>query len=268
MRHRAALTAIVLAVATHEISAQPNALARARQLYNARQYDAAIAAAADAQKVPALTDAASIVFARAHLEQFRQTSTATHVAAARAALIGVDAAHVKGRDTTELLIALGEIAYFDDQLSAAAELFELALGRSGEIDAIQRDRLVDWWAGALDLEAQRGPDAERRPVYARILRRMEDELARDDLSPAAAYWLVAAARGTDDLDRAWGAALAGWIRAPYLGARGASLRADLDRFVTQVLIPERAQHSSSTDPKAAAAQLQSEWDAQKERWKK
>src|SRR6185436_8389820 len=112
------------------------------------------------------------------------------------------------------------------------------------------------------------PDAERRTIYARILKRIEDELRRDDKSPAAAYWLVAAARGTDDLDRAWGAALAGWIRAPYLGARGASLHADLDRFVTQVLIPERAPHSSSTDPKAAAAQLQGEWDALKERWKR
>lgn len=268
MRLCVALATITFALAASGVSAQPNALARARQQYNARQYDAAIAAAAEAQKVPALADAASIVFARAHLEQFRQTSTSTHLASARAALLGVDAARLKARDTTELLIALGEIAYFDGQLSAAAELFELALGRSGEIDAVQRDRLVDWWAGALDLEAQHGPDAERRPVYARILKRMEDELSKDDASPAATYWIVAAARGTDDLDRAWGAALAGWIRAPYLGERGASLRADLDRFVTQVLIPERAQHSSATDAKAAAALLQAEWDALKERWKK
>jgi hypothetical protein len=268
MRVGAALAAMALVFLAHDASAQPNALARARQLYNARQYDEAIVAAGEAQKTPALADAASIVFARAHLEVFRQTSTPSHLASARAAVLGVNASHLKARDTTELLIALGEIAYFDDQLSAAAELFELALGRSDEIDAVQRDRLVDWWAGALDLEAQRGPDAERRPVYARILKRMEDELRKDDASPAATYWLVAGARGTDDLDRAWGAALAGWIRAPYVGERAASLRADLDRFVTQVLIPERAQHSSSTDPKAAAAVLQAEWDALKERWKK
>ena len=263
-----ALATIVLVLTVHLAAAQPNALVRARQLYNTRQYDAAIAAAAEAQKVPALADAASVVFARAHLEQFRQTSTPSHLAAARAALLAVDASHLIARDTAELLIGLGEIAYFDDQLSAAAELFDRALGRAGELDAVQRDRLVDWWAGALDLEAQRGPDAERRPIYARILRRIEEEMHRDDKSPAAAYWLVAAARGTDDLDRAWGAALAGWIRAPYLGARGASLRSDLNRFVTQVLIPERAQHSSASDPKAAAALLQSEWDAVKDRWKR
>lgn len=268
MRLGAALTAVVLTFVAQEAAAQPNALARARQLYNTRQYDAAITAASEAQKVPALADAASVVFARARLEQFRQTSTPSHLASARAALLGVDASHLNAGDTTELLIGLGQIAYFDDQLSASAELFDLALGRASDLDAVQRDRLVDWWAGALDLEAQRGPDAERRPIYARMLKRVEDELRRDDKSPAATYWLVAAARGTDDLDRAWGAALAGWIRAPYLGARGASLRADLDRFVTQVLIPERAQHSSATDPKAAAALLQSEWDALKDRWKK
>lgn len=255
-------------VGAARLDAQPNALARARQLYNARQYDAAIAAAGEAQKVPALAEAASVVFARAHLEQFRQTSMPSHLGAARAALLGVDASRLNARDTAELLIGLGELAYFDEQLSAAAELFELALGRAGLLDAVQRDRLVDWWAGALDLEAQRGPDAERRPIYARMLKRVEDELRRDDTSAAAAYWLVAAARGTDDLDRAWGASIAGWIRAPYLGARGEALRADLDRFVTQVLIPERARQSSATDRKAAAAVLQSEWDALKERWKK
>ena len=268
MRFAAIAVAILIAFVAAEASAQPTALTRARQLYNTRQYDAAIAAASDAQKVPSLADAASVVFARAHLEQFRQTSTASHLASARTALLGVDASHLNARDATELVIALGQVAYFDDQLSAAAELFDLALTRADDIDAVQRDRLVDWWAGALDLEAQRGPDAERRPIYARILKRVEDELRRDNSSPAAAYWLVAASRGTDDLDRAWGAALAGWIRAPYLGARSASLRSDLDRFVTQVLIPERAQHSSATDPKAAAAVLQAEWDALKERWKK
>src|SRR5689334_15037162 len=109
MRLCVALATITFALAASGVSAQPNALARARQQYNARQYDAAIAAAADAQKVPALADAASIVFARAHLEQFRQTSTSTHLASARAALLGVDAARLKARDTTELLIALGEI---------------------------------------------------------------------------------------------------------------------------------------------------------------
>ena len=107
----------------------------------------------------------------------------------------------------------------------------------------------------------------RRPIYARILTRIEHEISRDDSSPAAAYWLVAAARGTDDLDRSWGAALAGWIRAPYLGARASSLRNDLDRFVTQVLIPERARRESLSDPRGAAVLLQQEWESLKDRWK-
>lgn len=268
LRGFALLTISLLLVAAAGLdAAQPNALVRARELYNAKKFDEAIAAATEARRIPALAQPASIVFARAHLELYRATSTASHLSVARSALRGVDVSNLTPRDHVELLTGLGEVAYFDDQLSGAAELFELALARAELLDASQHDRLLDWWAGSLDLEAQRRPDAERRPIYARILARIERELSRDAASPAATYWLVAAARGTDDLDRSWGAALAGWIRAPFLGVRGLALRNDLDRFVTQVLIPERAQRESLSDPKGAAALLQREWESLKDRWK-
>ena len=44
--------------------------------------------------------------------------------------------------------------------------------------------------------------------------RMEIEVRIDPGSAPANYWLAAAARGAGDLDRAWHAAIAGWIRAP------------------------------------------------------
>jgi hypothetical protein len=78
---------------------------------------------------------------------------------------------------------------------------------------------------------------------------------------------VAAARGTGDLERAWGAAVAAWLRAGFFGADGASLRADLDRFVTEVLLPERAaQLAPSADPRPTLAQLHTGWQTFKERW--
>ena len=58
---------------------------------------------------------------------------------------------------------------------------------------------------------------------------------------SATYWLAAGARGIDDLPRALGAAVAGWVRAGTFGARGEALRDDLDRLIVQVILPERAQ---------------------------
>ncbi len=48
--------------------------------------------------------------------------------------------------------------------------------------------------------------------------------------------------------------------------RGAALRADLDRLVTQALIPERAARLQLRDPKGAAAGMLAEWEAFKASW--
>src|SRR5262245_36158490 len=47
-------------------------LAKARTLYNQRQFDEAIAAASQARRQPDLADMAAIVLARAHLERYRE----------------------------------------------------------------------------------------------------------------------------------------------------------------------------------------------------
>jgi hypothetical protein len=96
---------------------------------------------------------------------------------------------------------------------------------------------------------------------------MEEELRRDTVSAAASYWLVAGARGSGDLERAWDAAMAGWARASLTGDRRIALRADLDQIVTQAIIPERARLLS---PAGGAAQsiaaMRGEWDALKGVW--
>ncbi len=89
----------------------------------------------------------------------------------------------------------------------------------------------------------------------------------NDRSVVALYWRAAAARGTGDLERAWGSAVAGWLRARYFGEEGLALRADLDRFVTDVLLPERAERlAPGADPRPTLAELQRGWQAFKERW--
>jgi hypothetical protein len=90
---------------------------------------------------------------------------------------------------------------------------------------------------------------------------MEAELADHPGSTAAAYWMVAAARGQGDLDGAWEAAQAGWVRAPLATDRGATLRGDLDRLVQRGLGPDRARaRGTSVDSMLA------EWEAFKARW--
>jgi hypothetical protein len=271
---RAALAGVALSASMAQSRPIDAPLVQARQMYNEQRYDEAIKLAADARLVPALAPAASLVFARAHLERYRLVSEPAHLDAAREALKGIEATKLVPRDQVELSIALGYILYLDDQLpfddrfSAAAEQFEVALGRADLLDEGSRDLLFDWWALSLDRQAQLGPEAERRPAYQRILTRAESEVARQPTAPSATYWLAAAARGIDDLPRAWGAAVAGWVRASSLGPRGAALRDDLDRLVIYVILPERAsQLAAGGDAKPALASLEAQWAQIKDRWK-
>ncbi len=264
MRRSGLLFVVMIA----SIGATPqDALSRARQLYNERKYDAAIEAAATARRSPVTADAAALVLARAYLERFRVAPDAADLAAARRELQLVRAEALAPSDRVELIIALGEALYLEDHAGAAAEQFEIALGRVGDRNVAVRERVLDWWASALDRQAQIGPEAERRTIYTRIVSRMDEELRRDAGSAVAAYWLVASARGSGDLERAWDAALAGWVRASLSGDRSAALRVDLDKIVSQAIIPERARlmFPPGSSVQAAAA-MRGEWDMLKQTW--
>ena len=241
-------------------------LAEARRLYNAGQYDAAEQAALAALKQPGLSEGARLVLGRIHLERFRQNANAAELTAAREALRAVDGRAIDQRDRIELTIGLGETLYLSDRFGPAAELFQWALDRSVALGPIAHERLLDWWATALDRLAQSQPREAREATYRRILQRMEQELALDPGLAPAAYWLTAAARGMGDLERAWNAAAGAWVGALLARDRGAALRADLDRLVTQAIIPERAARLQLKDSNQAAAGMVAEWEAFKANW--
>ena len=246
-------------------AAPQNPLVRARQLYNQEQYDAAIVAAGEARARPELADAAAVVLGRAHLERFRMSSDAADLTAAREVLVSTDTASLVERDRFELLVGLGELLYFEGHYGAAGELFGAALGGAAAVDRAGRESVLDWWAMALDHEAQASGDAERRHLYARMLERVEPAAAGESPSAAAMYWVAAAAAGRDDFGHAWHAAIAAWVRAPLAPERRATLRADLERLVQQVIIPGRAVTlAPAADPKQTIAAMQSEWNAIKE----
>jgi hypothetical protein len=251
---------------------QPDPLLRARAFYNQQEWDKAIEAAALARQQPDGSPAAVVVLARAHLERYRVLAQQSDLDAARQALKEVEPDLLTPADHVELLVGLGLSLYLDDRgerHAAAAELFAAALDRVtvvAEGDQ-RRERILEWWCGALDRQAQTDPASARFLIYARIMDRIEQELARDDRSTVALYWKVAAARGMGDLARAWGAAEAAWIRARYLGPHGADLRADLDQLVVEVILPERAQMlAPDGDPRAMLAELAQRWAAFKSRW--
>ena len=241
-------------------------LSEARRLYNLGQYDSAARLAREAMKVPATIESARLVLGRIHLERFRRSADAEDLTQAREALRAVNAQGLERRERAELAIGLGEWMFLDEKYGPAAELFERALQISATLGPEAHDRVLDWWATSMDRLALSRPREMREMVYVRILDRMEEELATEPSSSPAWYWLAAAARGTGNLDRAWHAAMAGWVSALLARDRGAALRADLDRLMTLGIIPERAARLQPRDVKTASDSMLSEWEAMKTNW--
>ncbi len=252
-------------------------LLRARQLYNQDQFDAAIMAAGQAAgqasqagqagQAAGVADAAALIAARARLERFRRGGDQADFDAARATLRSLDPAHLSPRDRVELIIGLGVSLYLEDRTGAAAEQFEIGLSQVSMLGPDSREPILDWWACALDRDAQQLRPSERRRLYSRILVRMEDELRRDNGSVVASYWLAAAARGVGDVERAWNAAIAAWVRAPSSAPWGVALRADLDRLVTEAIIPERARRVAPEGQfQETLDAMSADWSALKEKW--
>ena len=264
VRGLAALVA-ALFLSQSPLSAQ-DALSEARRLYNAASYDDAERAARAAAAVPATENSARVVLGRILLERFRQTASDVHLSEARGTLRSVNPGALDVRERIELMVGLAEGLYFEDRFMAAAEMFEPIIASSDALGPAAHDHVLDWWAAALDHYAASRPAGERPSIYGRISERMSAELARDPASGPASYWLVAAARGAGDLDGAWGKALAAWLRAPFTRDRGAALRADLDRLVTQALIPERALKITVRDVIQTTATLTSDWESFKAAW--
>jgi hypothetical protein len=243
-------------------AAEPrDGLDRARQLYNQGQFEAAIAAADAARRVPTLADSADLITARALLERFRRSGAQEDLLKARIRLRGVNPARFSARERVELVVGLGQTLYFENAPGAAAAMFESALVSREALPADARDRVLDWWASALDQGARTRPEFERQTVYERLRARMADELTANPASASASYWAAAAARAQGDLQAAWDAAQAGWVRASLAGERSAGLRRDLDELVLRAIVPERSRLLAQPPDGLTA-----EWERFKDRW--
>jgi hypothetical protein len=164
-------------------------------------------------------------------------------------------------ERVEYIIGLGETLFFDGSFGAAAGVFDSVLEGPSSLTPEEHERVLDWWASALDRDARPRTEFDRQAVYQRIRERMQSELSTIPASAAASYWISMAARGQGDLQGAWEAVQAGWVRAPMAGDRAPALRADLDRLVLTALVPERAR-ALGQPPEA----LREEWERFKSRW--
>jgi hypothetical protein len=261
------LLIVTLAAGSAGVAGQPaDRLGDARRLYNRQLFEMAIKAAIEAREAGDRPNEAALVIARSQLERFRQTRDAENLAAAREALRGIDANELTDAMRTEFALAMGQWLFLDDQFPVAAEFFEGVINKVEPLGLEARERVLDWWATAIDRQAQVDP-SNRWSLHRRILERMEEELRIHPASTAASYWVPAAARSLGDVERAWHTAIAGYLRSRMAADGGAALRADLDQLVTTAIIPERARVLAGTgDPKAAAEVMTAEWEQLKTLW--
>jgi hypothetical protein len=268
-----ALTLLVLAAPAAAQQAPvtvADPLAPARTLYNEGRFEDAIQAAQAVQTTVGAP--ATLIVGRAGLERFRTTADPAQLTAARTALSHVDALRLSPRDRLDLVVGLGEALFFDEHYHAAADLFESILEDVAALGPAPRDQLLDWWATAVDRHVRGLAPEKRAEAFDRLVARMEGELRKDPSSAAAAYWVAAASFARGNVDQAWEAAVAGWVRGILTVDRGMALRPDLDRLVRDAIIPERVRRISATastgEVQATEASLLAEWALIKDQWAK
>ncbi len=264
VRTLAALLTVVFMLAA-PLAAQ-DALSDARRLYNEGKYEGSERAARTALATARTANSARVVLGRALLELFRETASQEHFAQAREALRTVNADQLDATERVELMLGLGQGLFLEDRFAAAADVIEPMIVPSTALGPMAHERALDWWASALDRHAQTRPVAERVPIYNRIIGRMESELLRATGSAPANYWVAAAARSNGDVEGAWNAAMASWVRSILGPDRGVAVRGDLDRLVIQGIIPDRAARIGGKESNMVVAGLVGEWEAFKASW--
>ena len=266
-KRRTVLALLIVVVVSASAEATRADLARARSLYNQRQFDQAIEAAGVALKTPASANAATVVLARAHLERFRERADPADLATARTALGTVISDDLEPPDRVDFMMALGEALFLQDDYGAAARMFESGLSSAKSIGPAPLEAMLDWWGSAIERYAENLERYLRPAAFARLGDRMAEALAHNPGSGAAGYWIVVAARGSGEPVAAWDAAIASWVRARMAGNRAATLRADLDKLVLEGIIPDRARLVPPDRREQETSELRAEWELIKQRWK-
>jgi hypothetical protein len=252
-------------------AAAQNDLKRARTLYNAGQFEEAIEAATSLRGRPDLAPSATLIIARSRLERFRRLGDPQQLETARQELRSVNPHSLAPQEAIEWQIGLGTALFLEEQAGPASEIFKAVIPSArARFTPPEFEKLLEWWGSTLSRLAESLSGDARKQAYERFRSDVSLELERNPLSAAATYWMVVSSRGAGDLDGAWNAAVAGWIRAGT-HQDGRQIRSELEVFVMQTLIPERAQLRTGQrlDAKATLteiAALNQEWRTVTTRW--
>ncbi len=246
-------------------------LKRARTLYNSGQFDEAIEVASALRTRQELAPSATLIIARSRLERFRRAADPKDLATARQELISLSPGTLAPQEAIEWQIGLGTALFLEDQVGPAAEMFRAVIPSArARLSQPEFEKLLEWWGTTMSRLAESLAGEARRQAYETFQNDVRLELERNPLSGSGMYWMIVSSRGAGDFDGAWNAAVAGWIRAGAQGD-GRQLRAEIEVFVSQTLIPERAQAQTGQrlDSKATLteiAALQEQWRALTTRW--
>ena len=175
--------------------------------------------------------------------------------------------HLGTGDRAEYLIAIGGSLFLEDDFGAAAEIFESAIEVAPAAGEHAREAVLDWYGSAMERWAAPYITSRRAVMLERLVRLMEGEQAKNPGSRAASYWLAAGLRAQGDLERAWQAAIAAWVRAPIAGPRALALRTDIDRLVREGIIPDRGKQAPEDERVARETALRGDWELVKQKWK-
>ena len=230
------LVLVCLLAAAPVASAQEGPLG-ARELYNAGRVDEAIEQA-EAAWVATASAEAGLVLARAKLDRFSRLESGSDLSVARQLLDRIDVTTLLPAQRLDWEVGVATGLFLAGRAGPSGVMFERLLDHP-LLEGAERDRVLNWWATAVDRVGRDQLPDQRSGTYDKMARRLERELERHPSSGSGVYWGVVAARGAGDPEHAWNLAVAAWVRAPITGDP-AGLRDDLDRLVLQGVIPDLA----------------------------
>src|SRR5205085_5107436 len=131
-------------------------------------------------------------------------------------------------EAIEWQIGVGTALFLEGQLGPASEIFVTLLPSArARLSTEEFQKLLDWMGTAMSRLAESLTGDARKRAYEQLHDDARHELERNPFSPPATYWTVVSLRGMGDLDGAWNAAVAGWVRMSG-HPEGRQFQSDLD----------------------------------------
>jgi hypothetical protein len=171
---------VVMARAGPQAASAESDLKRARTMYNAGQYDEAIAAATPLRNRPELASSATLIIARSRLELFRRAGDSKELATARKELISLNRDSLSAQEAIEWQIGLGAALFLEDQIGPAAEMFRAVIPSARDrLAQPEFEKLLEWWGTTMSRLAESLTGDARKQAYEKFRSDVRLEVERN-----------------------------------------------------------------------------------------